>query len=236
MAHEGRGSKPVQIHPQGRWDARLPELRQLSGGGDVLCDIHEFAVELHRGALQEGNRLVRIKVHAFHQDALRLPDRRAVHQGTLELRMCSSASSNFIRSVAISSGIIAGADDGASDETDVRALPRPLSRMLTARLLPKGPRNCATSGSWQLVGRAARPSALQRAKRTARAKVPGLPAGFCIQDLRPYFASMLIASGADVKVVQARMRHASAKTTVDTCSHLWPDSTRAAIEAAMTAR
>ena len=75
--------------------------------------------------------------------------------------------------------------------------------------------------------------------RSARAKVPGLPADFRFQDLRHYLASMLIASGADVKVVQARLRHASAKTTLDTYSHLWPDSddsTRAAIDQAMAAR
>ena len=75
--------------------------------------------------------------------------------------------------------------------------------------------------------------------RTARAKVPGLPPDFRYHDLRHYFASLLIASGADVKVVQARMRHASAKTTLDTYGHLWPDSddsTRAAIEAVMAAR
>ncbi len=56
---------------------------------------------------------------------------------------------------------------------------------------------------------------------------------------RHYFASLLIASGTDVKVVQARLRHASAKTTLDTYGHLWPDkdeSTRAAIDVAMTAR
>ena len=50
---------------------------------------------------------------------------------------------------------------------------------------------------------------------------------------------MLIASGADVKVVQARLRHASAKTTLDTYGHLWPDtddSTRSAIDAVLTAR
>ncbi len=68
------------------------------------------------------------------------------------------------------------------------------------------------------------PWALQRAIRTARAKVPGLPPGFRFHDLRHYLASMLIASGADVKVVQARLRHASAKTTLDTYAHLWPDS------------
>lgn len=34
--------------------------------------------------------------------------------------------------------------------------------------------------------------------------------------LRHYNASLLISSGADVKVAQARLRHASAKTTLDT--------------------
>lgn len=97
-------------------------------------------------------------------------------------------------------------------------------------------------GDWFLCnewGDQLAPWGLQRAMRAAREKVPGLPAGFRFQDLRHYYASMLIASGADVKVVQARMRHASAKTTLDTYSHLWPDSddsTRAAIDAAMTAR
>ena len=69
--------------------------------------------------------------------------------------------------------------------------------------------------------------------------IPGLPADFRFHDLRHYLASMLIASGADVKVVQARLRHASAMTTLDTYGHLWPDSddtTRAAIEAVMAAR
>ena len=50
---------------------------------------------------------------------------------------------------------------------------------------------------------------------------------------------MLIASGSDVKVVQARLRHASAKTTLDTYGHLWPDSddsTRAAVAAVFVAR
>ena len=50
---------------------------------------------------------------------------------------------------------------------------------------------------------------------------------------------LLIASGADAKTVQGRLRHASAKTTLDTCGHVWPDrdeSTRAAIEAVITAR
>ncbi|HEX3826616.1 MAG TPA: site-specific integrase [Sporichthyaceae bacterium] len=75
--------------------------------------------------------------------------------------------------------------------------------------------------------------------RAARAKVDGLPAGFRFRDLRHYFASLLIASGADVKVVQAGLCHASAVTTLDTYGHLWPDSdqsTRAAVAAVFTAR
>ena len=75
--------------------------------------------------------------------------------------------------------------------------------------------------------------------RGARAKVEGLPAQFRFHDLRHYFASLLIASGLDVKVVQARLRHASTKTTLDTYGHLWPDkdeSSRAAIAAVYTAR
>ena len=58
-------------------------------------------------------------------------------------------------------------------------------------------------------------------------------------DLRHYFASLLIASGTDVKTVQARLRHASAKTTLDTYGHLWPDrdeSTRAAVDAVLATR
>ena len=58
-------------------------------------------------------------------------------------------------------------------------------------------------------------------------------------DLRHYLASLLIASGADIKTVQARMRHATAATTLDVYGHLWPDadeSTRAAVGAAIAAR
>ena len=80
---------------------------------------------------------------------------------------------------------------------------------------------------------------MERATRTTREKVDGLPAGFRYHDLRHHFASLLIASGADVKTVQARLRHASAKTTLDTYGHIWPDrdeSTRAAVDDVIAAR
>ncbi len=89
------------------------------------------------------------------------------------------------------------------------------------------------------IGRTSSPWALERAVRTARGKVPGLPEGFRYHDLRHYFASLLIASGADVKVVQRRLRHASAMTTLNTYGHMWPDadeSARAAVAAVLAAR
>jgi site-specific recombinase XerD len=57
--------------------------------------------------------------------------------------------------------------------------------------------------------------------------------------LRHYLASLLIASGADIKTVQARMRYATAATTLDVYGHLCPDadeSTRTAIARVITAR
>lgn len=83
------------------------------------------------------------------------------------------------------------------------------------------------------------PWALERAIRRARTRVPGLTDGFRYHDLRHYFASLLIASGADVKTVQARARHASAKTTLDCYGHLWPDrdeSTRSAVDAVIAVK
>ena len=80
---------------------------------------------------------------------------------------------------------------------------------------------------------------MERAVRAARRRVDGLPEDFRFHDLRHYLASLLIASGLDVKVVQHRLRHGSAKTTLDTYGHLWPDSNesaRAAVGAVLAAR
>ncbi len=122
-------------------------------------------------------------------------------------------------------------------ETSRTAIPIPAS--LSAELSAHVARWRAETLLTNERGKQLAPWCLERAFRRARAKVDGLPDGFRYHDLRHYLASMLIASGADVKVVQARMRHASAKTTLDTYGHLWPDSddsTRAAIDAVMAAR
>jgi integrase len=52
----------------------------------------------------------------------------------------------------------------------------------------------------------------------------GAPEGTRFHELRHFYASALIAGGESVKVVQARLGHASAEETLGTYSHLWPDS------------
>jgi integrase len=69
----------------------------------------------------------------------------------------------------------------------------------------------------------------ERARASAQVPLWATP-----HDLRHYYASLLIRSGASVKVVQTRLGHASAKTTLDTYGHLFPDEedrTRDAIDA-----
>lgn len=67
-------------------------------------------------------------------------------------------------------------------------------------------------------------------------KAAGLPVRIRFHDLRHHYASLLIWHGESVKVVQARLGHATAAETLDTYSHLWPDSddrTREAVDAAL---
>lgn len=70
------------------------------------------------------------------------------------------------------------------------------------------------------------------------ARAAGLPARTGLHLLRHYYASLLIRFGESVKTVQARLGHATAAETLDTYSHLWPDSddrTREAVDAVLGA-
>jgi len=61
--------------------------------------------------------------------------------------------------------------------------------------------------------------------------------GLHFHDLRHYYASLLIRHGESVKTVQALLGHANAAETLDTYSHLWPDSddhTREAVDLVLT--
>ena len=64
----------------------------------------------------------------------------------------------------------------------------------------------------------------------------GLPAGSHFHELRHFYASLLIDGGESVKVVQARLGHATADETLNTYAHLWPDTeerSRAAVDAGL---
>jgi integrase len=72
----------------------------------------------------------------------------------------------------------------------------------------------------------------------AAVRAAGAPTGTGFHELRHYYASLLIRHGESVKVVQARLGHASASETLDTYSHLWPDSddrTRTAVDSVLFA-
>jgi integrase len=119
-------------------------------------------------------------------------------------------------------------------ETSRAAVPIPASLSLE---LSEG----AAGRTWVVespMGEQVGPWQIDRAVRQARAAA-GMPAGFRFHDCRHHFASLLIASGSDVKVVQARLRHASATTTLNIYAHLRPDteeSTRAAVDLVLAAR
>jgi integrase len=64
-------------------------------------------------------------------------------------------------------------------------------------------------------------------------KRSGIRQDVTFHDLRHFYASALIFAGQSVKVVQARLGHATAIETLNTYSHLWPDDedgTRQAID------
>ncbi|MDQ0103702.1 integrase [Paenarthrobacter nicotinovorans] len=83
-------------------------------------------------------------------------------------------------------------------------------------------------------GRSISPHRLEHYFREARSIVNGLPEGFRFHDLRHFYASLLISKGLDVKVVQKCLRHSSAKTTLDTYGHMWPDKEESARDAVAT--
>jgi integrase len=146
-----------------------------------------------------------------------------------------------VQDVDFMRGIISPAIQYPSEplKTDMSKTPIPIPHELALELN----RVPAKWGSSTLVvgayGRSVAPYTIETAFKTARETIKGLPTGFRIHDLRHYFASLLIAAGLDIKTVQARLRHASAKTTLDTYGHLWPDkdeSARAAVSVAFADR
>ena len=118
-------------------------------------------------------------------------------------------------------------------------IPESLALELSAHVADRPAREGVETLLIDMWGQQLAPWTLERAVRDARGTVGGLPDGFRYHDLRHYFASLLIADGADIKTVQTRLRHGSATTTLRTYTHLWPDkdeTTRATVERVIAAR
>jgi len=109
-------------------------------------------------------------------------------------------------------------------EASVRTLPAPtvVLEALTAHRLDRG------EGPDGLIFFTSHGTAIRRglaaATWRAAADRAGLPDSSGWQAARHFYASMLIAGGESVKVVQKRLGHKSAMETLDTYGHLWPDS------------
>lgn len=165
------------------------------------------------------------QVWALH-DAFPKPARVAILLGAFVGLRISEASGLKISDVDFVRGIVHMRQqwndaDLKTDGSDASIpIPRELTLLFSAAVKEFPGDNLVCDEFGQPYG----PWTLGRFMRDARATIPGLPEGFTFQDLRHYYASLLISKGADVKIVQARMRHASAVTTLNVYSHLWPDS------------
>jgi integrase len=112
-------------------------------------------------------------------------------------------------------------------------LPDELVTMLSEHIAEVGVHGDA---GWLLPGRPPNPDSLRWHWNATLAAAN--VAGFTPHGLRHFYASGLIAHGADVPTVQRALGHASASTTLNTYSHLWvtaEDVTRSAAADLMSA-
>ena len=180
------------------------------------------------------------QVWALH-DAMPEHLRPAVLLGAFVGLRIAEVSALRVSDVDFMRGVVSPAIQWPEDElkSETSRTPVPIPQELALELSAAVARFGGSSVVANEVGERVGPWAIERAVRVARKRVDGLPAGFRFHDLRHYFASLLIASGADVKVVQRRLRHASAMTTLNTYGHMWPDadeSARAAVGAVLATR
>ncbi|SFU09001.1 Site-specific recombinase XerC [Geodermatophilus amargosae] len=143
------------------------------------------------------------QVWALH-DAVPVHLRPAILLGAFVGLRTAEAVGLRVRDIDFLRGVVRPEQQGNGEplktETSRTLLPIPqeLALKLSAAVTRWGGPYVVTDGT----GRQTSTWAIERAIRSARPKVAGLPEEFRFHDLRHYLASLLIGSGLDVKVVQ----------------------------------
>ena len=149
---------------------------------------------------------------------------------------------DFLRRQVVSTVSSSRAVDGVSEfgppksHAGFRTVPLPevVADALAAHLADSSSRRAGLVFT-QPLGDPLRRSAFGEAWHRA-APSAELPEWATFHDLRHFYASLLIARKCSIKAVQKRLGHQSATETLDTYSHLWPDSddeTRAAVDSVL---
>ena len=122
---------------------------------------------------------------------------------------------------------------GTTKGRKARSVPIPafLAPLLAAQMRGKKPRDLVFTN---LSGEVIAPGVLRRPLARAAAEI-GVE-GFRIHDLRHTAASLAIAAGADVKVLQEMLGHESATETLNRYGHMFPDRLDLVAEALNSAR
>jgi integrase len=145
---------------------------------------------------------------------------------------------DFLRrraAIAESVTVVAGAQTWGTPKGHERRsvpIPRFLVDDLAAHVAGRAPGDLVFPGA---KGGALRTHVFQRAALTAAAKAIGAE-GLHPHELRHTAASLAIASGANIKVVQTMLGHKSATMTLDLYGHLFPDQLDEVAEALDVAR
>ncbi|MGH3785857.1 MAG: tyrosine-type recombinase/integrase [Pseudonocardiaceae bacterium] len=224
----------VSVPPARRRQVWIPDLATVNALRDQLPQQYRAVVDLVTGSgLRQG------EVFGLEVDGLDFLRGKAVdvHQQLVCLsphppyldEVKSEASQRIIPLAKRTLDVLAAhlaANPARDVEIEDRCDPRnPVIR--TARLLfTTGTPGPMTRSQWSQIWRPA-------------AKAAGFPPRTGLHALRHFYASALIAHGENVKTVQRRLGHSSAAMTLDTYTHLWPDSddrTRQAVERALSAK
>jgi integrase len=223
----------VSITPARRREVWIPDLAMVQA-------LHHQLPERYRGVvdLVAGSGMRQGEVFGLEVDAVAFLGSRevSVHQQLVCLsphppyldEVKSEASERVIPLARVTLDALAAhlARYPAQDiEIEDRSDPRNLVTR-TARLVftTSGP-GPITRSQWSQIWRPA-------------ARAVGVPQRVGLHALRHFYASALIRHGESVKTVQQRLGHSSAAMTLDTYTHLWPDSddrTREAVERALSA-